>query len=326
MIIDAHVHLNSVDDTFLEYAIKNNIKLLSIITDIPTFPSVEDQLNIVLRLKEKYPDHVDFVCTFPCWNWGKPNWLQQSLDYIERGLEQGAVGVKVWKNIGMSITDTAGQYVMIDHPSFEPIFKFLEDNNIVLLGHVGEPKNCWLPLEEMTVESDKEYFRSNPEYHMFNNPSMPSYDEQLNARDKVLDKHPDLKFVGLHLASLEWSVQKVGEFLDKFPNTMVDLAERICHLQFQAVSEWKKVYDFFIKYQDRIIYGTDIIVADGAFIEGDFTYIEKKYTDHREFFLGTEPMRVPKVSREFNGLGLPKEVVQKIYVDNALKAYPRMKG
>ena len=325
MIIDAHVHLNVLNDDFMGYAVKNNIRLLSVVTDIPMFPNFKDQLDTVLRLKKRYPDHVDFACTFPCQNWGQSGWLQQSLEFIQKGMDLGAVGVKVWKNVGMSIRDASGRYVMMDDPTFDPIFKFLEDNKIVVLSHVGEPKNCWLPLEEMTVESDKAYFSAHPQYHMFKNPDMPSYYEQLEARNRVLRNHPNLKFVGLHLASLEWNVQKVGEFLDEFPNTMVDLAERICHLQYQAMTEWQKVYDFFIAYQDRIIYGTDIIVDIDTFKGENVSYILKKYADHRKFFLDTEPMTVPKVSGEFNGLGLPKEVAQKIYVDNALKAYPRMK-
>lgn len=326
MIIDAHVHLNSMDNVYLDYAVANDIRLLSIITDIPDFPSIEDQLGIAVKLKEKYPDHVDFVCSFPCEDWLEPDWVDKSIASIKKGVQLGAVGVKVWKNIGMTIKDGNGNYALIDHPRLDPIFKFLEDHGIVLLGHVGEPRNCWLPIEEMTVASDKQYFSAHPEYHMYHNKEVPSYDSQLGARHRMLKRYPNLKFIGLHLASLEWSVQKVGEFLDEFPNAMVDLAERICHLQHQAIDDRDMVYDFLIKYQDRIIYGTDIISGRGSITEDDLPKLQKKYDDHRKFFTTTDLMEVPKVYGKFRGLGLPETVVQKIYVHNALRAYTKMKS
>ena len=118
MRFDAHVHFNTFNEAFLNYGIENGMRFLSIVTDMPFF----------------------------------------ILDNIDKSMNLGAVGVKVWKNIGMSLKDDKGNYVMIDHPSFEPIFQFLEDNDILLLGHNGEPKNCWLPTKDMTVESDKAYY------------------------------------------------------------------------------------------------------------------------------------------------------------------------
>src|SRR5690625_5623257 len=97
---------------------------------------------------------------------------------------------------------------------------------------------------------------------MYLQPHAPSYKDQLNARDRILAKHPNLTFVGLHLASLEWSVDEVASWLDRHPNAGVDLAERVCHLQYQAVDQRSKVISFMEAYQDRIIYGSDQIDAD----------------------------------------------------------------
>ena len=80
-----------------------------------------------------------------------------------------------------------------------------------LMGHL-EPRNCWLPLEEMTVKNDRRYFQNNPQYHMYLHPEMPSYEEQLAARDRMLGKHPNLPFLGAHFGSLEWSVDALARF------------------------------------------------------------------------------------------------------------------
>lgn len=321
MKFDAHVHLNVLNEPLLQYGVKANMRFLSIITDIPSFPTISEQLTTVLKIKERYPGIIQFATSFSCDDWSSTGWLSKSLDNIKRAVDLGAVGVKVWKNIGMSIKDDAGSYIMIDHPAFEPIFQFLEDNDIVLLGHNGEPRNCWLPIDEMTVLSDKSYFSEHPEYHMFLHPEMPEYEAQLQARNRMLRRHPNLRFVGLHLASQEWDTDKVGVFLDEFPNAMVDLAERICHLQYQAIDQWQKVRDFIINYQDRIIYGSDIIVENKMHSDQLISLIRQKYRNHHQFFTEDRWMSVPKVRGRFKGLLLPAAVVEKIYSANALKTY-----
>ncbi|GAA3510378.1 hypothetical protein GCM10022393_24610 [Aquimarina addita] len=319
--IDAHVHFNTIRTPLLSYGKKNNIRFLSINTDIPFFPSIDDQENAILALKKEYQDHLDYITTFSCDQWNSETWLKNSIDRIKKSIDKGALGIKVWKNIGMSLKDNQGTYIKIDHPSFDPIFNFIAENNLVLLGHIGEPKNCWLPLDEMTVDQDRKYFASHPEYHMFLHPEYPDYQDHLNARNNVLSKHPTLNFVGLHLSSQEWETNEVALFLDTYPNAMVDLAERICHVQHQAVTNWQKVYDFFIKYQDRIIYGSDVIDDNSLTDEELLHYMDGRYKMHWEFFTKNNHMAAPKVTGQFKGLGLPDHVIKKIYHDNALNTY-----
>lgn len=321
MRIDAHVHLNAPRNALLSYGMKNELRFLSIITDIPGFPPIEEQLKTVVRLKQSYNQHVQFAGSFSCQGWGTANWLEESLDMIRKSMDSGAVGIKVWKNIGMSLKDEKGNYIMIDHPSFEPIFQYLEENGIAVLGHNGEPKNCWLPLQEMTVASDKAYFSAHPEFHMYLHQGIPDYQSQLDARNSLLRRHPNLRFVGLHLASQEWDTSEVGGFLDKFPNAMVDTAERIGHLQYQAITDWQKVYDFFIDYQDRIIYGSDFIV-DNSMGDGELiAAMNERHQREWNFFSETKPITIPGLKGPVKGLGLPETVVEKICNTNAEKAY-----
>ena len=151
---------------------------------------------------------------------------------------------------------------MIDDPAFDSIIDFIAKSDIPVVGHLGEPKNCWLPLEKMTIKGDQSYFRQNPKYHMYLHPEFPSYEAQMEARDHMLEKHPDLKFIGAHLGSLEWSVAELAKRLDKFPNMAVDMAARISHLKYQAKTNWQEVHDFCVKYQDRLLYATDLQTND----------------------------------------------------------------
>src|SRR5208283_678817 len=110
----------------------------------------------------------------------------------------------------------------------------------------------------MSVNNDKEYFRGHPQYHMFLHPELPSYEQQMAARDRMLAKNRGLKFMGAHLASLEWSVERLAEFLDRNPDAVVDLAARMGQVQYQSNRDRAKVRRFFIRYQNRLLYGTDV--------------------------------------------------------------------
>lgn len=321
--IDAHVHLNTVSTAKIQLAVERGAYFLSINTDIPFFESIEKQEQVIQTLQCAYPDRVRHITSFDTQNWGTKRWTTHAIDQIKRGLENGAVGVKIWKNIGMNpqLRDQNGAFVMIDNERLSPVFEFLVANDILLLGHQGEPRNCWLPLAEMTVDSDRNYFAQHPEYHMYRNPNYPSYEAQITARDNILKRYPTLRFVGLHLLSLEWNLEEVDKRLEQFPNLMTDLAERICHVQLQAMHNREAVRDFFIKHQDRIIYGTDVI-DDGSM--SDAALVAKfcqLWDQHWRFFASSDQLTAPEFTGTFKGLQLPEPVLHKIFLENAMRTY-----
>lgn len=328
--IDAHVHMNeSIDTVFIEQAEEDNFRMLTINLFEFSGPPVENQQDFSLALIKKYPGRISYASAFSLKNFNSNSWQTEVIDYLKNSFSKGAVAVKVWKNIGMELKDSEGHLVFIDDPKFDPVLDFLAKNNIPLIGHLGEHKNSWLPLDKMTVKGNRDYARAHPQEHMYLHPERPSYEEYIRVRDHMLEKHPDLKFIGAHLGSLEWSVDELAKRLDKFPNMAVDMAERISHLQFQALTNWQKVHDFFIKYQDRLLYGTDMRNGAMDIVNNNITTPEglKKHAHevwlrHWRFFTTDDLMRVPKVDGAFKGLKLPKEVVDKIYYRNALQWIP----
>jgi predicted TIM-barrel fold metal-dependent hydrolase len=169
----------------------------------------------------------------------------------------------------------------------------------------------------MSVNNDKEYFREHPQYHMFLHPEMPTYEEQMAARDRMLDRNPRIKFLGAHMASLEWSVDRLAAFLDRYPNAVVDLAARMGQVQSQSNQDREKVRRFFIRYQDRLLYGTD--TAQNAVDKGRELRREAHETWLRDWrYLNTEQtFKDPELDAPVHGLGLPKDVIRKIYSANA---------
>lgn len=326
--IDIHCHVNTKRLVFLEQAAIDNFQILSINTDAPIGVTIEEQQELALFQQKAFPHRLEYITTFTLQGWDNENWHEKTINYINESIQKGAIGVKVWKNIGMVEKDHNGKFIMIDDPKFDKVFNYLEEKGIPLCGHLGEPRNCWLPVEQMSVNNDKSYFKDNPEYHMYLHPEYPSYENQINARNNMLDKHPNLKFMGAHLGSLEWSVDELANHFDKYENLTVDMAARICHIQKQAQKDWQKVHDFFIKYQDRIIYGTD----EGDYEGSEADPLKLKENVHHiwvrdwKFLTTDETMTSWEVDGEFSGLKLPKEVIDKIYYKNAVKLFPEFEN
>jgi hypothetical protein len=321
--IDSHVHIGSNSGFFEDQAIKDNFILQTINCDDADSAYVEHQYEVALKSLQKYPGRVFYSATFhfDTAGWGKDSWSRKTNADLNKYISTGAVSVKIWKNIGMTERDKNGKFIMVDDPGMKPVIDFIISKSLPITGHLGEPRNCWLPLKEMTVRGDSSYFAEHPQYHMFLHPDYPSYEDQINARDHLLELHRDLIFIGCHLGSLEWNVDELAKRLDKFPNMAVDMAARICHLEYQSAKDREKVRKFCIKYQDRLLYGTDLSSndnSDGNKLSG---WIHETWFDDWKYFATNDEMTSPNFNGSFHGLQLPKEVIKKIYSENAIKWY-----
>ncbi len=328
---DAHVHANTDDAVFLDIAAKDGFELLSINVDYPDFPPLARQAAIAHELLAADPRHFHFATTFSMKGFGGENWTADTIRRLDAEIQRGALAVKVWKNIGMVERNAQGRLIMLDDPGFDGVMRHLEARGIPLIAHQAEPKNCWLPLDQMTTDNDRSYFRDHPEYYMYLHPEQPRYEELMAARDRFVARHPKLEFVGAHMASLEWSVDELAKFLDAYPNATVDLAARMTQVQYQSQLDHEKVQRFFLTYQDRLLYGTDLTAeppsavaraqnpptnasqfsaeAD-AFWRSDWMYLATAGRQHIE-----------AIKADVAGLALPKSVIDKIYYSNARRVF-----
>lgn len=331
---DAHVHDNVNDHRFLDVAQQDGFELLSINVDYPDFPDLASQARVAHALQAADPRRFHYLTTFSMKGFGTPAWTAATIRHIDAEIARGAVGVKVWKNVGMVERDARQRLIMLDNPGFDGVMRHLETKRIPLVAHQAEPKNCWLPLDQMTTQNDRSYFREHPEYYMYLHPEMPSYETLVAARDRFVARHTDLVFVGAHLASLEWSVAELARFLDRYPNTTADLAARMTQIQYQSQRDPEAVRRFFLKYQDRLLYGTDLTLnppqpheraqnppADGTpfeteadqFWRSDWLYLATAAVQH-----------VDAIAADVKGLALPKSVIDKIYYANAHRVFTRL--
>lgn len=330
--IDAHTHMNIADHAFMEVARKNGFEILSVNVDYSDFPSLTDQAAAAVSLKKSAPDTFHFTTTFPMTNFGKPSWVAETNALIDREVAKGAIGVKVWKNIGMVERGGDGELIFIDDSRFNGVMTHIERKRLPLIAHQGEPHNCWLPLEEMTTENDRLYFAAHPEYHMYKNPSMPSYEDLMTRRDAFVTAHPELSIVGAHLGSMEWSLELMAKHLDAFPNATLDMAARMSQLQYLSNNDHEAVRQFLIRYQDRILYGSDLTQnppsdeqrAQNPPIDTSQQFADVAVSVWKSdwMYLATDGTQyIGALKADARGLSLPKSVIRKIYYENTKRVF-----
>lgn len=316
--IDAHFHSTSYNSFYEEIAHDYNVRFLNINTDASVFPSLKEQEEVAVDYAVRQKQRFAYIASFGMDNWEDESWMEKTIDSISQSIDKGAVGVKFWKNIGMEVIKSSDQsYLMIDDTFFDPLFQFLVENEIPVLGHLGEPKNCWLPLDEMTSNGNRIYFENNPEYHAYLHPEIPSYESQIQARDNVIAKYPDLIFIGAHFGSLEWSHAELSWRFDKYPNFYVDVSSRLEHMQMQSAVKYDDIRDFFIKYADRILYGTDAY--------NNPEKLNSALVNDWKYLATNDECESAEVDGKFKGIDLPEETLYKIYYENATRVYPRLK-
>jgi hypothetical protein len=318
---DAHVHINVPDPAFVEQAREDGFELMAINVDYPDFPKLDDQRAATMAQIKLDPARVHWATTFSMQGFGKPDWAGKVSAQIAADAQRGAKAVKIWKNVGMAERDAAGKLIRLDDPAISPVAYQVQKSGITLIGHQGEPHNCWLPLEQMTTDNDREYFKNHPQYHMYLHPEMPGYEDQIRARDNFVAAHPQLRFVGAHLGSLEYDVDRIAAFFERFPNASVDMAARMSQLQYQSVRDYEKVRNFFVKYQDRLLYGTDLTLSPAGDAAEFKRSAHEVWTRDWRYLATPESQRVEIIKADVRGLALPREVIDKIYYGNARRAF-----
>lgn len=321
--IDSHAHVVKIDPRFMAMLDRLHLHLIDIV--------VADGNNVQEPFKQQRADSFAFVkesdghavvcTTFDPYQFSSPNFAQAAIVGLNQDFARGAVGVKIWKNIGMEIKDSSGKYVMPDNPKFEPIYKDIAVHNKTLIAHVAEPDVAWGVHTPNDIADDTQYYSENPEWRMDKVPGAPAKKTILAARDHLLEMNPRLRVVGAHLGSMESDVDLIAQRFDRYPNFAIDTAARVPHLTVQPT---EKVRNFLLKYQDRVLYGTDLQFGkqdDAAQAIHDW---QAHYALDWRYFATND--RFDYEGREVQGLGLPRSVLKKIFHDNALRWFPGMEA
>jgi predicted TIM-barrel fold metal-dependent hydrolase len=316
--IDAHAHIFVNSPEVRRLFDEMDFRFVNITCVDPYdrgYETVEPQLREAFDVFRGSGGRAPWVSTFDAKDWESPGFAGRVITELEKTFKQGAVGVKMYKTIGMELRSKSGAFVLPDNPAFAPVLEAVARHNKTLYAHIAEPIGAWKPLDPK--DPDYDYYKNNSSWHMYGHPERPSKAAILAARDRMLGQHPGLRVVGCHLGSMEEDVDEVAKRLDRYPNFAVDTAARVRHLAFQPR---EKVRAFLLKYQDRVLYGTDRGIIPGNDAAAGVREWKAELDKDWKYFATSET--VDYLGHKVKGLELPEPVLRKLYHDNAVKWVP----
>ncbi len=303
-----------------------------------------------IELAKKHPGRLALFAKFTKADFERltgPGFFDGLVRELERAAKMGIQGVKMWKDLGMIIRDGPEKLLRVDDPRLDPFWAKCGELGLPVLIHTADPKEYWYPL----TPNNLHYGTRAEEDQYYRIPGMPRWEDLIEQRDNIVRKHPKTTFIGAHFGSMTFDLAGLAERLDRFPNFHVECAAR---LRILGRLSPKTVREFFGKYRDRILFGTDGSVLTGGrkstvknilvypCDDPDWVRIDPKdaeavkrwqdrqvavYGRHFEYFetdrLGLlEPGGFGADWMRLAGVKLPPEVLEKFYHGNAERLIP----
>ena len=286
----------------------------------------ETNLRAWLELRRQFPERLNVFGTVDFGRAAKePAFFQAIVTELQAAAKLGMQGIKIWKNLGMHHRDASGALLKIDDSRLDPFWTQCGALGLPVLIHTADPREYWYPNTFNTFQ-----YKQGNTARYYEHPAVPGWEELIRQRNHLLQKHPETKFIAAHFASLTSDLDELGELLDKFPNLSVECSAR---LRFLYRYHPDAIRDFFIKYQDRILFGSDIfLIADEKTLR-DETALKtwrqrqtRSYSDYLKYFETDHMVTVPGGYQSqwlrLKGIHLPPAVLEKFYHRNAERLIP----
>ncbi len=268
-------------------------------------------LNLTKSLEnvnENYPDRFGVFLNLDLAKIDKPDFEKNNIMQIENAVSQGVIGLKIYKNLGLTLRDSRNIRVPVDDDRLSHIWETCAKFNIPVLIHSGEPKAFFDPVDKFNerwlhAREKPRSFRPSDKY--------PTFDQVMYEQEQLFKKHPTTTFINAHFGWYGNDLGRLSKQLSELTNVYVEFGAVINELGRQPNTARR----FFEDYQDRILFGKDIYKMDEYYIyfqvlETDDEYIEYYRKRHGLWRL--------------YGLNLPDEILKKVYYQNALKIFPNI--
>lgn len=236
-----------------------------------------------------------------------PDWTERTVKQLEEDYKNGARGIKIFKNLGLTALDSKGNRISTDDPRIDPVWAKAGELGIPVLIHTGEPAVFWAPIDEKNERWIE--MKNFPSRHRGDSTRFPSWEVVMSEQWNVFRKHPNTTFINAHLGWMANDLERLGKHLDEFPNVYTEIAAVIAELGRQP----RFAHDFFVKYQDRLLFGKD------TYRPVEFHTYFRVLESKDEYF---DYFRKRHAFWKMYGLNLPDEVLKKVYYKNALKIIP----
>lgn len=268
-------------------------------------------LNLTKSLEnvnQNYPDRFGVFINLDLAKIDNPDFKKNNIILLENAVNQGVIGLKIYKNLGLTLRDSRNIRVPVDDDRLSHIWETCAKFNIPVLIHSGEPKAFFDPVDKFNERwlhgrEKPRSFRPSDKY--------PTFDQVMYEQEELFKKHPNTTFINAHFGWFGNDLGRLSKQLSELTNVYVEFGAVINELGRQPITARK----FFEDYQDRILFGKDIYKMDEYYIyfqvlETDDEYIEYYRKRHGLWRL--------------YGLNLPDEILKKVYYQNALKIFPNI--
>ena len=282
-------------------------------------------LDAVLKAGAPYRDRVATFLTFSPEGINEPGWPQRFAAEMERAFSAGAQGMKVSKVLGQGAQNPDGSFIQADDPRLDPVWAMAAKHGKPIMIHTSDSIGRFYPIGPKNERYEAGLWRQpgDTSGNLYGSGPAPGVIEK--ARENMHRKHPKTRFVNAHMAMLYYDPQKLAQFLDTYPNADIELSATFQDLG-RAPRLWR---EFIIKYQDRVLMGSDGDPGRGA----DEFWIPhwRCLETYDEYFYHPAQIRTPGGSPghgrwNISGMGLPDDVLRKVYYQNALRYLPALKA
>jgi predicted TIM-barrel fold metal-dependent hydrolase len=277
-----------------------------------------------LRIKHRLKERFEFFVNVSWERVVEPGWGEREAERFRRALGYGAKGIKFFKAMGLGARDAADRLIPIDDPRFDPIMKVAAELDAVVAIHVGDPKAFFEPPTPDNERYDE--LKLAPDWS-FHGSDYPPLLELWRQTERLVERHPATTFLFIHLGLSE-DLDYMEKLLDGHPNVFVDTSARVPEFGRHPVAKARR---FFVKFQDRILFGTDLAISPpdqwqlGSVSETPVGFADaiKFYQAHFRYFetnLANIDHPTPIQGRwKVHPISLPVEVLRKLYYSNAEK-------
>jgi predicted TIM-barrel fold metal-dependent hydrolase len=304
--IDVHSHQRDMGAQELSGLIADMDKLNMAVMVNLSGGSGDRLLKALENVNKNYPNRFVIFANVDFDGVGKPGWAEAAVKQLEVDVKNGAKGLKVYKSLGLRDLDTEGNRLAIDDERLAPIWKKCAELGIPVLIHSADPKSFWDPMDsnnERWLE-----LKTHPRRKRSDTDPAP-WQQIIDEQHRMFKRHPNTRFINAHMGWYANNLGRLSELMEEIPNMYVGIGAIIAELGRQP----RKARAFFIKYQDRILFGKD------SWQPEEFpTYFR---------VLETEDEYFPYYKKyhafwAMYGLDLPEEVLKKVYYKNALELIP----
>ena len=305
--IDVHNHQRDVSPAKLTQLIKDMDSLnMGLLINSPVSRGHGKWVaDAVTAMKGHAPGRFAVMTNLDESNLEDPNYPARAAAQLEADIQAGAIGLKIWKHFGMTLSDSQGR-IKVDDPRFDPVWAVCAKHKIPVLIHTADPWGLFQPMDkhnERWLELKLQVRRNQSQQTAF------TWEELIEEQHRLFAKHPQTTFINAHLGWLGHDLGRLGELLDRLPNVYAEIGAVTSELGRQP----RAAHRFFVKYQDRILFGKDAYNVSEYHV-----YFRLLETEDEHF----DPIRKYHGIWKLYGLGLPDDVLKKLYYKNALRIFP----